>query len=325
MNRRSPTSRASESLDPGHCRPTCPEDQVASRFRPARRAPLLSAFLLALAALAPAAAAAYSTPALYNADPARTGGAGGRIFSGSPGDGFTCAVCHTGGPAPTPEIKGGPGGAYKPGATYMFEVTWPEDVFGIVLEATDPSGAPLGTLRLPPPDILTDDELCPGGRAAEWIEFPEGDPRQAVAVNVCGSHRLRVQWTAPDAHLPGAIYMAAVAADDDGTPAGDGAAAWEFPVGPPAAAEGCAVAGSTPWWALLLLTRRRRRAAALLGALSLGTGCARVQPYERGRLAQPDMQLNGDGDLNAGPEHALDYREGSAGGLGGGGGGCGCN
>ncbi|MFZ6184402.1 DUF4266 domain-containing protein [Nannocystis pusilla] len=282
--------------------------------------------LAALVALAPAAAAAYSSPALYTADPARHGGAGGRIFSGSPGDGFTCAVCHTGGPIPSPEIRGGPGGPYKPGATYLFEVTWPEDVFGIVLEATDPSGAPLGTLRLPPPDVLQDDERCPGGRAAEWIEFPEGDPRQAVAVNVCGSHRLRVQWTAPDEHLPGAIYMAAVAADDDGTPAGDGAAAWEFPVGPPAAESGCnAAAGAPPWWALLLLTRRRRRAAALLGVLSLGTGCARVQPYERGRLAQPDMQLGGDADLSAGPEHALDYREGSAGGLGGGGGGCGCN
>jgi hypothetical protein len=54
-------------------------------------------------------------------------------------------------------------------------------------------------------------------------------------------------------------------------------------------------------------------------------GCARVQPYQRGRLAQPDMQLTPDPDLDAGPEHALEYREGSAGGIGGGGGGCGCN
>lgn len=286
----------------------------------------MTRFVLALLAVSvPASAAAYSSPALYTADPARHGGAGGRIFSGSPGDGFTCAVCHTGGAAPSPEIRGGPPERYEPGATYMFEVTWPEDHFGIVVEATDPAGAPFGTLRLPPLDVLMADELCPGGRAAEWIEFAEDSPRQAVAVNVCGSHRLRVQWTAPDTFAPGAIYMAAVAADDDETPAGDGAAAWEFPVGPPPADAGCSVTGGMPWWALLLLTRRRRRAAALLGVLSLGAGCARVQPYERGRLAQPDMQLNGDGDLNAGPEHALDYREGSAGGLGGGGGGCGCN
>ncbi|MCB9749177.1 MAG: DUF4266 domain-containing protein [Myxococcales bacterium] len=55
------------------------------------------------------------------------------------------------------------------------------------------------------------------------------------------------------------------------------------------------------------------------------TGCARVKPHERGRLAQPDMAQTGAGELEAGPEHALEYREGSAGGYGGGGGGCGCN
>lgn len=55
-----------------------------------------------------------------------------------------------------------------------------------------------------------------------------------------------------------------------------------------------------------------------------GTGAC-VKPYERGRLAQPDMQLDGDADLLSGQNHATDYREGSAGGFGGGGGGCGCN
>jgi hypothetical protein len=63
----------------------------------------------------------------------------------------------------------------------------------------------------------------------------------------------------------------------------------------------------------------------LLALLLLLGGCTRVEPYQRGRLAQPDMRLTPDPDLDAGPEHALEYREGSAGGLGGGGGGCGCN
>jgi hypothetical protein len=62
-----------------------------------------------------------------------------------------------------------------------------------------------------------------------------------------------------------------------------------------------------------------------LGALVLVTGCATVKPYERGRLARPDMALDAASDLRAGQDHATDYREGSAGGFGGGGGGCGCN
>jgi len=54
-------------------------------------------------------------------------------------------------------------------------------------------------------------------------------------------------------------------------------------------------------------------------------GCVRVQPWERERLAQPDMQMSLDADLSAGAEHAVEYREGSAGAFGGAGGGCGCN
>jgi hypothetical protein len=61
-------------------------------------------------------------------------------------------------------------------------------------------------------------------------------------------------------------------------------------------------------------------AAALWGA-----GCATVAPYERERLARPDMELGRNGDAEAGQEHAEAYREGSSGGMGSSGGGCGCN
>jgi hypothetical protein len=273
------------------------------------------------ALLSSATAAAYSSPALYAADPVRTGGGGGRVFSGSPADGFTCAVCHTGDAPPSPALRGWSGGPYDPGATYQLELAWPEEHFGAVFEITDRSGAPLGTLRLPPSDGVLPDERCAGGsRAAERIELP--DERTAVAVGDCGAHLLRVQWTAPLEHVPGALHLAAVVADGDGTPAGDGAAIRSFPLGPEDPS-GCAIGGGVGVWFLLLLLRRRR--AALLVLLSFGTACARVQPHQRGRLAQPDMQLGGDPDLGAGTEHALEYREGSAGGLGGGGGGCGCN
>lgn len=55
------------------------------------------------------------------------------------------------------------------------------------------------------------------------------------------------------------------------------------------------------------------------------TGCATVAPYERERLARPDMEIGADKDVNAGSEHATAYREGSSGGFGASGGGCGCN
>jgi hypothetical protein len=69
------------------------------------------------------------------------------------------------------------------------------------------------------------------------------------------------------------------------------------------------------------MTRRR----SLVLVLVLSAGCVTVQPYERGRLAKPDMALEAGAEVRAGQEHATDYREGSAGGFGGGGGGCGCN
>jgi hypothetical protein len=67
--------------------------------------------------------------------------------------------------------------------------------------------------------------------------------------------------------------------------------------------------------------------AAMLVALALGavTGCATVAPYERERLARPDMDLGRNPDAKAGAEHATAYREGSSGALGASGGGCGCN
>jgi len=73
----------------------------------------------------------------------------------------------------------------------------------------------------------------------------------------------------------------------------------------------------------------RSGARWMLGALLLGSlltaGCATVAPYERERLARPDMEAGRNPDAKAGPEHATAYREGSSGGLGASGGGCGCN
>jgi hypothetical protein len=59
------------------------------------------------------------------------------------------------------------------------------------------------------------------------------------------------------------------------------------------------------------------------GAAAAITGCAPVQPYERGKLAHPTMTA---GDMAGfGEGHLRAISEGATGGNGGTGSGCGCN
>ncbi|MDP9034876.1 MAG: DUF4266 domain-containing protein [Myxococcota bacterium] len=65
------------------------------------------------------------------------------------------------------------------------------------------------------------------------------------------------------------------------------------------------------------------RLAVILAVLLGATGCARLKPYERGRLAHPTMLL---GDMaRPGAAHVYAIREGAVGGGAGAEGGCGCN
>ena len=69
------------------------------------------------------------------------------------------------------------------------------------------------------------------------------------------------------------------------------------------------------------------RVMLILGLLTAGsslTGCATVQPWQRGRLAKNSMQFNPDPALTSFTGHWQESREGAAGGLGLQGGGCGC-
>jgi uncharacterized protein DUF4266 len=70
-------------------------------------------------------------------------------------------------------------------------------------------------------------------------------------------------------------------------------------------------------------TSRRLLAAALLAA-ALGAGCATVQPWQRGTLADQCMIMDGNANLVGYMTHWQESREGSAGGFGVQGGGCGC-
>lgn len=64
---------------------------------------------------------------------------------------------------------------------------------------------------------------------------------------------------------------------------------------------------------------------AVLPIVALMASCATVQPWERGRLAQPNMSLEGDVLISAMDEHVYSSKEASSGGPGPAGGGCGCN
>ena len=55
------------------------------------------------------------------------------------------------------------------------------------------------------------------------------------------------------------------------------------------------------------------------------SACAPVQPWERGRLAQAQMALDGDTLLSAMDELVYSSKEAASGGGGPAGGGCGCN
>ena len=61
-----------------------------------------------------------------------------------------------------------------------------------------------------------------------------------------------------------------------------------------------------------------------VGACMIAGGCATVQPWQRGRLADSCMVFDADGSQVAYMTHWQEAREGSAGGYGVQSGGCGC-
>ena len=62
-----------------------------------------------------------------------------------------------------------------------------------------------------------------------------------------------------------------------------------------------------------------------IGVASAMSGCASVEPWERGNLARYEMRADRDPLYSAMADHIYFSREASTGGRGVGGGGCGCN
>ncbi|HSV20687.1 MAG TPA: DUF4266 domain-containing protein [Casimicrobiaceae bacterium] len=70
------------------------------------------------------------------------------------------------------------------------------------------------------------------------------------------------------------------------------------------------------------------RACVIVALALLAGACASIQPpqpWEKGDLAKPQMQLDPEPLTAKGTQHIYQSKEGAAGGYGVGGGGCGCN
>lgn len=176
------------------------------------------ALLLTLAL--PASARAYIEPARFT-DPVLEGGAGGRFFTGAPGDGYGCAVCHDGGAAAV-GVEGLPAGGFEPGAEYDLALVFPADArsAGAVIEIADEAGEAVGTLALVPESELADDERCRDDTPA--VALVPAEDRLVARAAICGARRARVRWTAPDEPAAGVrLFASAVLGDDSGDPTGD--------------------------------------------------------------------------------------------------------
>lgn len=193
-----------------------------------RRAPqsLLALVALSMLGLPAGRASAFTAYESFAAE-SMGGGGGGRFFTGSPRDGFTCAVCHisdmeVGTPVFTEETLELFAEGYIPGQTYdiILELDTVGEAHAGVIEITDGDGEPVGTLAIPEarnPELdecIVEEEVVP----AVHLQGEE-QGRQVAVSDSCGEGRVYVQWTAPAMPTSGlTLYAAAVIGDGDTFP-----------------------------------------------------------------------------------------------------------
>lgn len=191
-----------------------------------KRTKIVGLGALVLATL-PSAAHAFSEPLLYP-EPTTAGGGGGRFFTGSPLDSFSCAVCHSGGPRPVVTLRGLPE-SFEPGETYDLELSWTEarNPHAATLEIVDAEGKAAGKLALPDEEDVEDDARCilsedPAQReqVASAI-FPYAG-REILTVTGCGARNVRFTYTAPRDARKIALTASIVRSDKSEDIEGDG-------------------------------------------------------------------------------------------------------
>jgi hypothetical protein len=162
---------------------------------------------------------AYSSFADY-VRPIQAGGGGGRLFTGTPADGYGCDVCHRGAQGAPLEVLGLPEEGYVPGQSYEITLRWPPTTPHVALmaELTDLRGLPAGTTALVSYGAWQEVEKCENGFPAADVcrlggagdgccrdldpmrdacSLPDG--RSVLWMLDCGSKLARLTWTAPAA------------------------------------------------------------------------------------------------------------------------------
>jgi hypothetical protein len=216
-------------------------------------------------ALTPVTAHAYSDPAMFG-DPVEEGGGGGRYFTGSRAEKYSCSVCHQGGEAPRFVIDPLPA-VLEEGTRYSLVIHWsdPESPQGLQLELATATGAD-PAVTIPAPAALPATSRCEGSAtglpAIYSVDIGIGS-RRVVGVEDCGASRVEVSFVATG--NPIEVSIGGVRSNEDGTPNGDGVFDERFILSPAfhASGGGCAVGGDSfsvvPFVAWLLLRRRRSR------------------------------------------------------------------
>jgi hypothetical protein len=183
--------------------------------------------VLAVAALGvtalPSAAFAFSNHTSF-AEPAENGGGGERYFTGSVRDGYTCAVCHRGGPIPADvTIAGIPEDGFVPGAVVNLTITV-DNGNGAAFEIVSQTGSGVGTLAVTPEDCLAAPTVT-----AVWSASP-GNGRTVAGLDGCSTNnRLQVAWTAPATIDPVWINFVVVGnAGGNGEPTEDGVYVYSY-------------------------------------------------------------------------------------------------
>jgi hypothetical protein len=167
------------------------------------------------------AARAFSDPARFSI-PASDGGGGGRFFTGAPGDGHSCGVCHRGGIAPQVTLRGLPE-SFEPGQEFTVTLQWAASAgsHALTLELADDLGRH-PSVQLPPevslPVASRCDATLDGASAVYALDVGN---RRILGVEDCGASQIAFSFTTPDVST---LYFAAgvVRSDSAGTADGDG-------------------------------------------------------------------------------------------------------
>jgi hypothetical protein len=178
--------------------------------------------LLLTVSVGPTRALAFSDPERFTA-PTHEGGGGGRFFTGSWADGFTCAVCHRGGSAPAINIAGLPRAGFSPGQIVEAELTFGSGPgnHSLALEVVDGGGRDLG-LELLPDDQISISERCGATQEAKRASYiSQLGARRILGMEACEARAVRFRFRTPQTDR--AMLVATVlASDNSATIEGDG-------------------------------------------------------------------------------------------------------